>query len=151
MSREREGRRALELVAALRRVREVEFRRARADLAAEMARVAAIEREVARLRKRRESLLLRSGPDVLGERLFLAELTRVQIERGRELAGARRGAARILAAYREAHARKQAAAALLERRQIDREAFRARREEEAAGDVASWRISARGAEGRDEG
>ncbi len=133
------GDRRTEAVKALLKVRDAEHRQAKGRLQKKRIEVRSLELEIDRIRKRRGELAMRRGSDVLKERLLLDALVKAVLERKEKLAAASLQAAVLLAEYRDARARKDAAGALRARREAELERALERKSEEAATDMAAAR------------
>ncbi|MBI4602750.1 MAG: hypothetical protein HY721_12405 [Planctomycetes bacterium] len=141
------GSRPLKAVDALCRLREVEDRQARGRLYTKRTEIARLQREIEHLKARRERAGQRRGPDVLRDRLLLDALVKVSLERRRALEALGLQAAVLLEECREAHARKDAALRLKERRRAEEEIRASRRAESSVADLAA---ALRAREGRGE-
>jgi flagellar biosynthesis chaperone FliJ len=131
--------RQLRAITALLRLREKQSQDAGVRLGRKHVEVALVEREIDRLRKRRENVVRRGGAQVLRERLLLDALMAIVIERRRDLGALRGEAGRLLEEYREARGRRDAVEALRRKEWRRIESVLERRADEAASDLAAAR------------
>jgi len=134
-----EREKALRSADALHRLREVENRQAQGRLYLKQMEIQRLKGQIEGLKQRRSRLLGRRDGQVLRERLLLDALLRTTLERGFELEALNLQAAVLLADYRAAHGRRDAAASLRDRRRAEREARLERRVDEVTNDILAAR------------
>jgi flagellar biosynthesis chaperone FliJ len=133
---------AARAVDALLRLREIEEQKSRETLLFKQKEVWELERELDRLRERRDSVLARGGAGILAERLLLDALLQAILRRNRELESLRKDARQLIDRFRTANQKRKAVGELREKQKVERETNLERRLEEAAGDLAATRLLA---------
>jgi len=143
--------RSLRAIDALLRLRDLKGRKAKAKLQLKKAEISRARAEIESLRRKRDLALRKASGRVLQQRLFSDVLTRIVLERKREVDRLEAEAAALVESYLEAKGRRDAVSRLRDRRVQEKETLMERRSEERAQDAAatrSARISAAGEEDR---
>jgi hypothetical protein len=138
--------RALE---ALLKQRDLQTEDARGRLARKQQEIALLHAEVVGLERRRSGILERTG-DVLRSRIALDAIIDLLLGRRRRLRALRSEALRLLEAYRESSARRDAVRHVRDRRVEEAETVRRRRVDEMVTDLAAARMHREARESREE-
>jgi len=128
-------------VSSLLRVRDVEQRQSEARLHLKRMEIARLREELSSLRARRTAVIQRGGSGVLKERLLLDALVQISLERTRRLEALNLQSAVLVAEYRLAKSRKDAAKSLKDRCGRARDLVISRRNEETSALLARARAS----------
>jgi hypothetical protein len=131
--------RSLRAIDALLRLRDLKGRKTKAKLQLKKAEISRARAEIELLRRKRDLVLRQASGRVLQQRLYSDALTRIVLERRRELERLEAEAAVLIESYLEAKGRRDAVSRLRDRRVLDKETLMERRSEERAQDAAAAR------------